>query len=653
MSRSLTPDAFQYHGRAIHLSLKSLSDLDRVLQLDDVHWLATTAPVGDFLLPPAFLTYLDADDDGRITADDVRKAIAWLRSRSTLDTPSAQIPCDQISAQSATDTWDKIVRTFKLPEDKVVSLKTVRECRAKYTEDPANFGSGSLTPRDVDDADQTRLLEVIQDSVEPNKESVTEEQLDAFLEQATEVLDWRGASPGEDSWAQEYPIFKSLAPKLKEYFLLSDTAHYTGEQPEVSWPEHAQDERLKEELKGLPLALPLDPEKLDFKSRLNPVYGEEIRVFRELFLDGDILARSFYKELEERFELYADWLETAPERAYPELATEDLKGWLSSEGLLAELRNKLRTKRENGLVRKDFDELEKLTLFQAHLLELCQNFVAFPDLYNPNDRALFERGTAIMDGREFHLVLPVDDIGIHKQAATRSNMFVLYLEAEGEHFAAPVTTGSQGHLAKLKYGILHHISGDEKVAKVVDLVSNPISFYEALIAPVQKIGTTLKTKIESLSSEKEKELVEGSLSPQKESTKQESSSSGSLLAGGGVAVAALGSSFAFMMKTLASLTPMKFALTFLGLFLAFLIPAGLVAYLKLRNRDLSAVLEGNGWGINDRMKLTSQQAKQFTRQPRHPGFVGSIADKALLVLALVAIIGLCFYYRDSIAILLQ
>ena len=80
---------------------------------------------------------------------------------------------------------------------------------------------------------------------------------------------------------------------------------------------------------------------------------------------------------------------------------------------------------------------------------------------------------------------------------------------ESETLAVPVTSGNQGYLATEKRGIFNHVDGQEKEAKVLDLVNNPISFYEALIAPFQKIAQSLKDKVEKLSADKEKDLISG------------------------------------------------------------------------------------------------------------------------------------------------
>jgi hypothetical protein len=47
----------------------------------------------------------------------------------------------------------------------------------------------------------------------------------------------------------------------------------------------------------------------------------------------------------------------------------------------------------------------------------------------------------------------------------------------------------------------------------------------------------------------------------------------------------------------------KFPLIFLGLLLAISLPSMVIAWLKLRQRNLGPILEGNGWAVNGRVKI--------------------------------------------------
>ncbi|MFH0962746.1 MAG: hypothetical protein V2A58_01895, partial [Planctomycetota bacterium] len=45
------------------------------------------------------------------------------------------------------------------------------------------------------------------------------------------------------------------------------------------------------------------------------------------------------------------------------------------------------------------------------------------------------------------------------------------------------------------------------------------------------------------------------------------------------------------------------------------VPTIVVAILKLRRRNMSALLEASGWAVNRRMRLTASLGRLFTRVP--------------------------------------
>ena len=109
-----------------------------------------------------------------------------------------------------------------------------------------------------------------------------------------------------------------------------------------------------------------------------------------------------------------------------------------------------------------------------------------------------------------------------------------------------------------------------------------------------------------------------------------------------MALAALGSAAAYITKTLSSIAPLTIVLSILGAILLAMLPMSVVAFLKLRRRDLSAILEGSGWAINARMRLTRKQGRFFTKRPGYPqGSTGIRSRKwgwYLLILLLLTVI---------------
>ena len=55
-----------------------------------------------------------------------------------------------------------------------------------------------------------------------------------------------------------------------------------------------------------------------------------------------------------------------------------------------------------------------------------------------------------------------------------------------------------------------------------------------------------------------------------------------------------------------------------GLFAVVALPIIIVAVVKLRRRNMSALLEAGGWAVNRKMKLTSSLGRLFTRVPPFP-----------------------------------
>ena len=136
------PARYEYYGKTIHLRLRRLKDLEQVLKLNEVFWLATTAPVGDYLLPPEFLDLLDTDGDGRVRVEELKAAIVWLRQNSNAEAPATTLKRADIKSEKLLTGWDKIAKAFELGSEVVLSLEQLREFRAQFVEEPTTYGAG-------------------------------------------------------------------------------------------------------------------------------------------------------------------------------------------------------------------------------------------------------------------------------------------------------------------------------------------------------------------------------------------------------------------------------------------------------------------------------------------------------------------------------
>ncbi len=115
-----------------------------------------------------------------------------------------------------------------------------------------------------------------------------------------------------------------------------------------------------------------------------------------------------------------------------------------------------------------------------------------------------------------------------------------------------------------------------------------------------------------------------------------------MLMGAGIAFAAIGSAAAFISKTLAGMSGLAISISIICIILAVLLPMFVLCLVKLRRQDLSALLEGNGWAINARMRLNGKLRRHFSRNGIYPkdaeGTPAKRRCRILLTIIIVAVL---------------
>ena len=120
---------------------------------------------------------------------------------------------------------------------------------------------------------------------------------------------------------------------------------------------------------------------------------------------------------------------------------------------------------------------------------------------------------------------------------------------------------------------------------------------------------------------------------------------GGFLAGGGLAIAALSSSFAFITSTLSNVDLGTILYTALVFLMFILLPPAILSLLKLGKRDLSLVLEACGWAINGPMRLNFSLSRILTRRGIYPGPRKKLRWSIGVMLALVLTAFALYLYK--------
>ncbi|MCP4397788.1 MAG: hypothetical protein GY801_10880 [bacterium] len=666
---------FERYGHSYHLQIETPEDLKRILELDEAHWVATNAPIQTINADPIFLELLDSDSDQHVRSAEVKQAIRWLfehlrdpsgvkAGNSNLDPLAIQV--DDPEGRRIHSSLLKIFRRHNIPKTAGIGLETVRQIK-KEEEEGGIDTAGIVLPAAAPDDESRQFLEDILTTVggelhESGERGVTRKTLELFFEEVRVYHDWlvpADISKGENSspimpFGEEtphlYAILAKIQRKITQYFMLCEAIRIS---PAVADQLKSRVNRLNdldfsdsqaigEFLQNEPIAWQTPDNCLDFKGTINPFYAKALEQFRAELLPRVLgespatLSGEEWERVREEFAAYRAWFESKPAVSVEHLPPEKIRTYLDNEEKRNLVITLVQESYKTAFVLDNLRLLEKLILFQANLIPFVNSFVSFPYLYDPQNCALFEMGTLIMDGRHFTMSVKVPNRERHINFSSASNMFVLYVEIcekEGQplyEIAVPVTSGVRGNLQLNKRGIFQDIYGRNLHARIVHIVENPISFMEALSAPFKRFGKAITSKLDEMSSKAEQNLqsfsTETMTTMSTELKKIESAtaaqrarqSAGGILAGGSIAVAALSSSFAFITKTFAGLSWGAVLGGIVAGLLAVMLPSAIVAYLKLSKRDLSCILEGSGWGINSRMQLTHKQALTFTLTPLYP-----------------------------------
>lgn len=680
---------FKRFGSSYHLKIRNAADLYCVLEIDESHWVATSAPVSSLNFDSTFISHLDPDKSGRIICTEVQGAIRWildvLKDHSGITAGSDSLAVNAISTRHDAGKQVhraavRLLRQLNLPDDDAITLSQVRAIKVEIEAQPVSE-AGVMLPAATDDTDLRQFIEhvvAVMGGVDHpgGHKGVNEHQLEAFLDQAEAYLEWhdKGVLVGGDTRSEVQPlgnqtseaycVFSRLQYKVDQYFSQCHALRFDPRTEQHFMPsvekldslDLGDPAEITAMMEAAPLAEPRTDCLLPACATFNPCYAMDIE---PLFLNvvepilgfrSDPLSEHEWHTVKHTLEVHGRWMDTKPQGKISSVAVDQLRRYVK-EGFAQAIRERMAASRETAVEMEHIRLAEKALLFQANLLVLLNNFVSFPLLYDPNSRAMFEMGTLIMDGRKFTFAVKVHDRNRHSELVRTSLIYVLYVkiftgsEATQYEIAVPVTAGGKGNLCEGKRGVFVDIHGKQFDAQIVQIIENPISLREAILSPYQRFGKLLSGKIESITSSSEERFDEhaGRILERPQTvpaTAQPSPAglpAGSLLLGGGVALAALSSAAAYVTSKVIDIGPLKITATILIAALAVIIPTSIIAISKLRRRDLSAILEGSGWAINARMRLTFHQANVFSLQPMRLDILPS-NKKKIGVLLLVAVV---------------
>jgi hypothetical protein len=145
---------------------------------------------------------------------------------------------------------------------------------------------------------------------------------------------------------------------------------------------------------------------------------------------------------------------------------------------------------------------------------------------------------------------------------------------------------------------------------ITSIVDNPISIRQAFWSPYKKFVRMIEEQIAKRAAAADAEAT-GKLAATAEKTANADKAKPdvpkkldlAVITGIGVAIGSIGTFASMVFAKFVEIPVWKFPFIFLGLMLAISLPSMVIAWLKLRQRNLGPILEGNGWAVNGRVKI--------------------------------------------------
>ncbi|QRK13406.1 kinesin [Archangium violaceum] len=662
MSRPLI---YRRYGGSLQVSIPSFDVLVEAIRIPETQWLATACPLEGLNCDRRFLELLDADHNGRIRVAELRAAVEHtaklLKSHQGADAASDVLVLDALSEEGAKlrDVAGILLGTLKAEDRTRLSLEQVRASEKALREAGQN-GDGIVAPAFLPEPLRP-LAERLMASFPEVKNRAGQAGVDLpmlqrFREERSALLTHLAGKESVLVWGAQSV---ERARRIQEIRALLDTyflqCRLVAAQPEAVTSLKLEAGRVQgalgdtQALARVVSELPVAPPEPGGALRWSRLYRgqafEKLDAFRKdvavpITADMATLGDATWREMCTRADAILAW--------QARLDASPLHGWVEGladipesalDGLEAACRADLALKDKLDAV----VELERLILYQRWLLTFANNFISMPDLYQTKRRALMEKGTLILGGRRYRLSVLVTNRAAHSALTSQGTTCTLYVQVaskdggESYEVAVPATRGRSGGLAVGKRGVFYDVEGREFDAVVTQVVRQPVSLWEAMTMPFERIGQFISKKIEGMAAAGEKTLdaslekgyAHGSTVAATAATApatpapaapaaSPAAGPGGFIAATGIAFAAVGSSLAFIVTQVKSLTLFDVLSASIIVAALVMLPSGLLGWLKLRKRNLALLLEGSGWALNDRLMLTSDLAALITRRPRLP-----------------------------------
>lgn len=672
--KNVYPWRFFRAGGFDQVKLETGADLMNLDKLDQKLWVALACPTTGLEFDPRTLALIDTDNDGRIRAPELIAAVKW--AGSMLKNPDdlvkggssisfAAINDATLEGKQLLSSARQIAEHLGYREATGISLEDASDANRIFSNTIFN-GDGVIIPESAPDEATKAVINDIANCLgtvpdRSGKAGIDQSKADAFFAECLAFDTWTKQAeadaanilPAGPGTIAASAAIKAIQSKIDDYFGRCRLAAFDPRT--IGILNRREEEYLTilncdltinaSEVATFPVAHIAPGKPLSLISGINPAHAAAI---------ANLRVNAVKPLLGEKSELTeADWLALHTRLTAFENWNAGKTGALVEKLGITRVREILNGKAQaaiNALLAKDkalepestaISNVEKLARYVRDLHLLCVNFVNFKDLYDGGEPAIFQIGTLYLDQRSCNLCLPVEDAAKHATMAGLAGAYLAYCDcfrkATGEKktIVAIFSQGDDDNLMVGRNGLFYDRKGRDFDATITKIVSNPISLRQAFWMPYKKLVRMIEEQIAKRAAAADADAQAKLLTAAQTTANADQQKPAEpkkvdvgAVAALSVAFGAVGTAIAYFLGLFKGIPPWKFPLIAMGLMLLISGPSLILAFMKLRRRNLGPILDANGWAVNAKAKINVPFGTSLTGIAKlPPGSAVDIGDK--------------------------
>lgn len=668
------------------------ADLINLDKLDQKLWVALACPTSGLQFDAKTLALIDTDNDGRIRAPELLAAIKWVCGyiKNPDDLLKAQSSLPLAAINDATPEGKQLLACAKhvlatLGKEKAESIS------AEDTADNSRIltatcfnGDGVITVDATTDPALQAVLKDITDCLGGEKDGsgklgINQAKLDQFFAEAKAFADWHAKVQNDpailplgEATAAAAAAVTAVAVKVEDYFARCQLAAFDPRAIAALNREEkeylalgAKDLTLSAaEIAVLPLSRIEPARPLPLAESVNPAWADATTRLQDqavapLLGARTSLSESEWRQVQARLAPFNAWQQTKTGVLVEKLGLARVREILAgnSQQQLADLiaKDKSIEKEVSNIA-----SVDRLVRYYCGLNALVHNFVSFHEFYRRRGKAIFQAGTLYLDQRSCDLCLVVGDVGKHALMAGLAGTYLAYCDCvrkstgQKMQIVAAFTDGDSDNLMVGRNGVFYDRQGCDWDATITKIIDNPISIRQAFWSPYKKFVRFIEENIAkraataeaaandqmaaaakiAVEADKAKAIAEAEKA--KAAAVSQKKIDVGVVAALGVALGSIGTAVSGLATGLVNLPGKQLPLVLIGIILLISGPSMIIAWLKLRKRNLGPILDANGWAVNAKARINVPFGGTLTQIATLPpdsqrDLIDPYADKKSLV----------------------